>query len=174
MRYSPMAFTLALGFACVSSGVLAQKPDDQINARSLALTRAGEAALGTRDYQRAIDNLESALAVDPRNRQAFVLLGKVAQAEGLPGKAIGLYGQALGLEPNDLTALESQGEAMVQRGAVKRAEANLQRIRTLCKRECPQAQELAAVIAKGPPPAVMTAQSSSVVPPPPEKKPEKN
>lgn len=166
MRYSPIAVSLALAFACVSSGVMAQKPDSQINPRSLALTRAGEAALNARDFQRAIDSLESALAVDPRNRQAFVLLGKVAQAEGLPGKAIGLYGQALGLEPNDLAALEAQGEAMVQRGAVKRAEANLQRIKTLCKAGCPQVQQLAAVIAKGPPPAVVTAQSSSVVPAP--------
>src|SRR3546814_17179265 len=77
------------------------------------------------------------------------LLGKVAQAQELPGKAIGLYGQALALEPNDLAALEAQGGAMVQRGAVKRAEANLERIRTLCKRACAEAQGLAAVIAKG-------------------------
>src|SRR3546814_4826686 len=93
-------------------------------------------------------------------RRAYILLGKVAQAQELPGKAIGLYGQALALEPNDLAALEAQGGAMVQRGAVKRAEANLERIRTLCKRACAEAQGLTAVIAKGPPPAVVTAQSS--------------
>ncbi len=174
MRYSPVALTLALALACVSSGVLAQKPDNQISPQSLALTRAGEAALAAKDYQKAIDSLESALAVDPRNRQAFVTLGKVAQAEGLPGKAIGFYGQALGLEPNDLAALEAQGEAMVQRGAVKRAEANLQRIRTLCNKECSQAKQLSAVIAKGPPPQVVTAQSATVVPPAPKDKPEKN
>src|SRR3546814_8434786 len=87
--------------------------------------RAGEAALAAKNYQGAIDRLESALAVDPRNRRAYILLGKVAQAQELPGKAIGLYGQALALEPNDLAALEAQGGAMVQRGAVKRAEANL-------------------------------------------------
>src|SRR3546814_12832617 len=68
-------------------------------------------------------------------RRAYILLGKVAQAQELPGKAIGLYGQALALEPNDLAALEAQGGAMVQRGAVKRAEANLERIRTLRSEE---------------------------------------
>ena len=166
MRYSPVAMALALGFACVSSGVLAQKPDSQINPLSVSLARAGEAALAAKNYQGAIDRLESALAADPRNRRAYILLGKVAQAQELPGKAIGLYGQALALEPNDLAALEAQGGAMVQRGAVKRAEANLERIRTLCKRACAKAQGLAAVIAKGPPPAVVTAQSSAVAPPP--------
>lgn len=175
MRYSPVALTMALALACVSSGVLAQRPDDQIHPASIALTRDGETALAAKDYQKAIDSLETALAVDPRNRQAYIVLGKVAQAEGLPGKAIGLYGQALDLEPNDLTALEGQGEAMVQRGAVKRAEANLQRLRTLCKQQCREVQNLAAVIAKGPPPAVVTAQTATSVPPPEtEKKPVKN
>lgn len=169
MRYSPVALTLALTLACVSSGVLAQRPDDQINPASVALTRAGEAALAAKDYQGAIDKLETALAVDPRNRAAYVTLGRVAQAQELPGKAIGLYGQALALEPNDLTALEAQGEAMVQRGAVNRAQVNLQRIRTLCKTACREAQSLAAVIAKGPPPAVVTAQTTTVVPPPEQK-----
>src|SRR3546814_10646663 len=59
MRYSPVAMALALGFACVSSGVLAQKPDSQINPLSVSLARAGEAALAAKNYQGAIDRLES-------------------------------------------------------------------------------------------------------------------
>src|SRR3546814_12781237 len=105
----------------------------------------GEVAIAAKNRQGAIDGLDSALAADPRNRRANTLLGRVAQAQELPGKAIGLYGQALALEPNDLAALEAKGGAMVQRGAVKRAEANLERIRTLCKRACAEAQGLAAV-----------------------------
>src|SRR3546814_15131479 len=98
MRYSPVALTLALTLACVSSDVLAQKPDDQINPTSVALMRSGEAALAAKDYQQAVDRLETALAVDPRNRQAYFLIGQVAQAQGLPGKAIGLYDKALRFE----------------------------------------------------------------------------
>src|SRR3546814_12952315 len=91
MRYSPVALTLALTLACVSSDVLAQKPDDQINPTSVALMRSVEAALAAKDYQQAVDRLETALAVDPRNRQAYILPGQVAQAQGLPGKEVGLY-----------------------------------------------------------------------------------
>jgi len=55
--------------------------------------------------------------------------------------------------------------ALVDKGAVEQAKANLAKIRGLCKAECPPAATLAAAIAKGPPPAVMTAQNATTVPP---------
>ncbi len=67
-----------------------------------------------------------------------------------------LYREAQLLEPNDVAALKGQGEALVAKGAVVRAKDNLVKIRTLCKGVCPEATQLAAVIAKGPP--IATAQ----------------
>jgi len=165
MRFSPIAFALSLALATVSSAVQGQKPDDQINPRSLALLGQGEAARKAGNLPAANDALESALAIDPRNRAAFAALGRVALAQALPGKAIRMYREALALEPNDVGALGGQGEAMVQKGAVERAKVNLARIRTLCKTDCAPATQLAAVIAKGPPPAVVTAQANDTVPP---------
>lgn len=165
MRFSPPVLALGLVFATASSMGQGQRPDDQINPRSVALLKAGEAARMAGNLTGARDLIETALAVDPRNRPAYVGLARVTQAQGLPGKAIRLYREALALEPNDLAALTGQGEAMVQKGAVERAKANLARIRTLCKTNCPPATTLAAAIAKGPPPAVLTAQATTVVPP---------
>ena len=165
MRFLPAAAVLALALAAVSSSGQSQKPDDQINPRSLALLRQGEAARAVGNLAAANDALETALAVDPRNRAAFVALGRVAQAQALPGKAIRYYQDALDLDPTDIPALSAEGDALVQRGAVDRAKANLAKIRTLCKAECPAAVTLAAVIAKGPPPPVVTAQASDKVPP---------
>jgi Tfp pilus assembly protein PilF len=165
MRFSPIAVALSLALATVSSGGFTQKPDDQIDARSVALVAQGQAALAAGNPMGAADLLETALAVDPRNRAAYVALARVAQAQKLPGKAIRLYGQALALEPNDLAALAGQGEAMVEKGAVERAKANLARVKGLCKVECPASTQLALAIAKGPPPAVVTAQANSTVPP---------
>ena len=99
----------------------------------------------------ATDVLETSVAVDPRNRAAFILLAEVADARGLPGKAIRLYREALLLDPNDTRALRGQGEALVQRGAVARAKDNLAKIKTLCKSDCADATALAAQIAKGHP-----------------------
>ena len=160
MRYTSVAIAAALAMVSISTSLHGQRPDDQIDAKSLALLQQGKAARVAGNLEGATDLLETAVTVDPRNRQAFIVLAEVAEARGLPGKAIRLYREALLLEPNDVNALQGQGEAMVAKGAVARARENLTRVKALCKGGCPQANALAAVIAKGPP--VATAQ---VVPP---------
>ncbi|WP_156679197.1 tetratricopeptide repeat protein [Sphingomonas profundi] len=165
MRFSPVAVALSLTLAIASSAGQGQRPDDQINPKSVALVQQADAARRAGNLVGANDLLETALAVDPRNRAAFIALAGVARQQELPGKAIRLYREALALEPNDTAALAGQGEAMVQKGAVERARANLARIKTLCKVDCAPATELSAAIVKGPPPAVVTAQATTVVPP---------
>ena len=166
MRALPFAIASALTLASLSASLQGQPPAAPIDARSLQLLAQGKAARAAGNLDGATDALETAVAVDPRNREAFVTLAQVADARGLPGKAIRLYREALSLEPNDVVALRGQGEALVAKGAVARAQDNLARIRTLCKSACPAAPQLAAVIAKGPP--VATAQAETVVKPKPE------
>lgn len=165
MRFSPIALSLSLMLAAVSSSGLSQKPDNQIDPRSLTLTVQADTARKGGNLEAANDLYETALAVDPRNRGAFIGLAEVARKQALPGKAIRLYFEALAIEPNDPAALAGQGEAMVEKGAVERAKLNLERIRGLCKTSCAPAATLAAAIAKGPPPTVQTAQANTVVPP---------
>ncbi|MFL6844746.1 MAG: tetratricopeptide repeat protein [Allosphingosinicella sp.] len=166
MRLTPIALSAAIALATMASAGLGQKPDDQIDPRSVALTQQAQTLSAQARYQEATDLLESALAVDPRNRQAYIGLARAAQGLKLPGKAIKFYYEALQLEPNDVAALAGQGEALVQRGAVERAKQNLERIKTLCANPCPQANQLAAIIAKGPPPEVLTAQRPDAAPSP--------
>ena len=158
MRLTPIALTVAIALGTMASSGQSQRPDDQIDARSVALAQQGEALIAAGQHQEATDILESALAIDPRNRNAYIALARAAQLQKLPGKAIKLYNEALALEPNDLTALAGQGEALVQRGAVERAKRNLEKIKGVCRNSCPQATTLAAVIAKGPPAEVMAAR----------------
>ncbi|MGE5723355.1 MAG: tetratricopeptide repeat protein [Sphingomonadales bacterium] len=141
-----------------------QRPDDQIDPRSMALTQQAQTLTAAGKYGEAEDALETALAVDPRNRAAYIGLARVAEGEKLPGKAIKLYAEALALEPNDVNALSGQGQALVERGAVERAKQNLAKIKTLCKGACTPATTLAAAIAKGPPPQVVTAQAPEAAP----------
>ncbi|NJR77136.1 tetratricopeptide repeat protein [Sphingomonas corticis] len=156
MRFTSVAVAASLALVSLSTSLHGQRPDDQIDARSVALLEQGKAARAAGDLDRAVDLLETSVAVDPRNRQSFIAMAEIAETRGLPGKAIRLYREALLLEPNDVTALAGQGEAMVAKGAVARARENLARVKTLCKTSCPQASALAATIAKGPP--VTTAQ----------------
>jgi Tfp pilus assembly protein PilF len=165
MRVFAVSAAAALMLLTVSTGLRAQRPDDQIDPRSVALVQQGLTQKASGNFEGAIDSLETALAVDPRNRAAFIGLAEIARARGLPGQAIRLYHEALVLEPNDLVALRGQGEAMVQKGAVEKARENLARIRTICGAgACNDATLLAAVIEKGPPPTVTAATAPPAKP----------
>jgi Tfp pilus assembly protein PilF len=164
MRISPPAFALSLALLSVSSVGHGQRRDADVNPESAALTSEGKAMLTAQKYDEATNLLESALAVDPRNRSAFMALAIVAEKQGLPGKAIRLYRESLLIEPNDIEALSGQGEALVQRGAVAKAQENLARIKQLCVGACPEQEKLAAVIARGAP--VKTVSAEAVKPKP--------
>ena len=159
MRSLPIAIAASLALVSVSTSLQGQRAAAPVDARSLQLLAQGRAARAAGNLDAATDLFETAVAVDPRNRAAFVALGGTAEARGLPGKAIRYYREALTLEPNDVAALAGQGEAMVTKGAVNQARANLARIRALCKSACGEANRLAAVIAKGPP--IATAQATT-------------
>jgi len=159
MRFTPAGIALAVLLAASSSHVMSQRPDSQIEPKSLDWQAKGDAAITAGNLDAATDSFETALIVDPRNRAAYIGLAKVARAQGLSGKAIRFYREALLLDPSDTAALAGQGEAMVQKGAVEKAKENLARVQTLCNGPCAPAQELAAAIAKGaPPPAMLTAK----------------
>lgn len=163
MRITAISAAAALMLLSVSTSLMAQRPDDQIDPKSLALLQEGRAALASGDVEGAQDAIESALAVDPRNRQAFVALADIARSRNLPGKAIRLYREALALEPNDVAALRGQGEALVAKGATERAKEVLAKVRAVCGAQCGEANALAAAIAKGPP-VTATAQAEPLVP----------
>lgn len=158
MRLTPIVISLGIAAATMASAGYGQRPDDQVDPRSAALVAQAQTRTSAGQYEQATDLLETALAVDPGNRNAYIQLARVAQAQRLPGKAIGYYADALRLEPNDVNALAGQGEAFVQRGAVDRARQNLQRVQSLCAAPCPQATQLASVIQRGPPAEVLAAQ----------------
>jgi tetratricopeptide (TPR) repeat protein len=111
----------------------------------------GQALLAAGKLEDAENALETALAVDPRNRWAYIDLAKVAEKQRLFGKAIRMTNKALIIEPNDLDAIAVQGEAMVEMGATARAQENLQKLQTICgTKACPQVAQLSAAISRGP------------------------
>jgi Tfp pilus assembly protein PilF len=167
MRLTPIALSAAIALATFASAGQGQRPDDQIDPRSAALVQQASGHIAAGRHNEAIDLLESALAVDPKNRTALIALARVAQAQRLPGKAIRYYAAALVLEPNDVAALAGQGEAYVQRGAVDRARQNLERLRAACGASCPQADALAASIQRGPPAALAAQRPPAATPTPP-------
>ena len=104
--------------------------------------------------------LEAALAVDPRNRWAFVDLARVAEKQQLFGKADPDVQQGAADRAQRRDAIAVQGEAMVELGATARAQANLQKLQTICAKGCPQLTQLSSAISRGPSVAAVKAPPS--------------
>ena len=150
MRFLVPVLAASVVVLACSGPVVAQKADDQIAPKSVELQKQGESFLTAGKFEQAEDALEASLAVDPRNRWAFVDLARVAEKQQLFGKAVRMANKALLLEPNDPDAIAVQGEAMVELGATARAQANLQKLQTVCSKGCPQLAQLSAAISRGP------------------------
>ena len=160
MRLVPRILLIGVAGLALAGPVAGQRPDDQIQPKSVELQRQGKAALTAGKLEQAEDLLETALAVDPRNRWAFVDLARVAEKQQLHGKAVRMTNRALLLEPNDPDAISLQGEAMVELGATARAQQNLQKLQTLCPKGCPQLSSLQLAITRGP--SVASAKAPEV------------
>ncbi|MCL6682803.1 tetratricopeptide repeat protein [Sphingomonas alba] len=150
MRLSPVVLALGLAASSFAVPVIGQKPDNQIAPKSIEFQQKGEAAFAAGKLMEADDALETALAVDPRNRGAFVTMARVAMKQKLFGQAIRLTNKALQLEPTDRDALSVQGTAMVELGADARAKEVLAKLQKVCASGCPQLAELNAAITRGP------------------------
>src|SRR4051812_40927988 len=150
MRSLPRLFLISLAGIVVAAPATSQRSDDQILPKSVELQRQAKTLIAAGKLEQAEDVLETALAVDPRNRGAFVDIARVAEKQHLYGKAIRMTGKALLLEPNDADAIAVQGEAMVEMGATARAQAKLQKLQTICGAQgWPQNAQLSAAISRG-------------------------
>jgi Tfp pilus assembly protein PilF len=151
MKSEARFLIITLASLAFSAPVAGQRPDDQIAPKSIELQRQARALMASGKLEQAEDMLETSLAVDPRNRGAFVDIARVAERQHLFGKAIRMTNKALLLEPNDADAIAVQGEAMVEMGATARAQANLQKLQALCgAKGCAQIAQLSAAISRGP------------------------
>lgn len=148
MHFSPAAIALSLTFAMISSAGIGKKADNDIDPVSVALVQSGKDAAKAGDLGEAVGWFETALAVDPRNRDAYIEMARTVKAQGLSGKAIRFYNEALELDPNDQIALAEQADAMIGKGAVDQAKKNIARLKMLCRSDCSNVDRLASAIAK--------------------------
>lgn len=160
MRFAPAAAALSLLFATTAS--VSSAEDRTADPRAAALITQGQASLKAGETQAAIDAFEAALAVDPGYTPIFLELANAARADGLQGKAIRYYREALARDPGNFAAISGEGAALVEKGALEKAKRNLSRLESLCGSSCPETQALQSKIAKGPPPrlAAETAETS--------------
>jgi len=162
MRFAPAAFALSVvALVSASMGHGATRAPDP---RAAAFLEQGRTALAAGKVDAAIDAYEAALVLDPGYNGTFIDLAEAARAQDLQGKAIRFYRIALEREPQNLSAIAGEGQALVEKGAVEKAKRNLARLESLCGKRCPETLALAEVIAKGPKPPVVTAEAITPAP----------
>jgi Tfp pilus assembly protein PilF len=157
MRYTPAAVALSLLVALTAS--VSYGAQQQPDPRAAALIAEGRSELAQGQVQAAISSFEAALAVDPGYTPIFLNLAEAARQEGLQGKAIRYYREALGRDPKNLAAISGEGEALLEKGAVEKARRNLAQLHSMCGTSCPEAEHLAAAIQRGPQDSVLTAEA---------------
>ena len=164
MRFSPAAIALSFTLAVMSSASIGGRADDDIDARSIALMQTGDQESAAGRFDNAISWYESALAVDPRNRPAYIAMARAVKAQGLNGKAIRFYTEALELEPNDQVALAEQADAMIAKGAIEQAGKNIARLKTLCRADCSAVERLSLASSKAIEKQQMQASAADTTP----------
>jgi tetratricopeptide (TPR) repeat protein len=87
-------------------------------------------------YRDAIPLLQKAAQSEPRNADAYNLLGFATRKSGDATGSLQYYNQALAIDPKHLGAHEYIGEAYLMLGDVKKAEEHLARLDSLCTFGC--------------------------------------
>lgn len=150
MRFAPAAAALSLCLAMTASISIAGD-DAAPDPRAAALIAQGQALLAAGEAQAATDAFEAALAVDPGYTPIFIDLADAARQQGLQGKAIRYYREALERDPGNFAAISGEGAALVEKGALEKAKRNLAKLQSLCGDDCPETVALQSTIARGVP-----------------------
>lgn len=138
---------LIVSTALAVTGPACAKPS-AVDPASVRMVEQGNSLLTQNKPTEAADLYEAALVADPGNAQAFIGLGRAYERLGQTGKAISYYRKALTINPNDLTALEASGMALIAKGSITKAQATLDKMRRLCRNGCAQADRLSAALSK--------------------------
>ncbi len=141
----PLALTLALTGSAFAAG--------SDTGSSSAATKPGyteaKAAIDAGKYADALKILVPVVKAEPKNADAWNLMGFASRHLKHYSEAARYYDIALRTNPKHIGALEYQGELFVETGAYDQAKQNLKMLRSICG-TCEEAMDLqAALAAKG-------------------------
>ncbi|CAN5492642.1 hypothetical protein BH10PSE6_BH10PSE6_44680 [soil metagenome] len=130
----------AFGMGNDSSAPAAKPAADPTFGRAKAMIEA-------KDYRGALPLLQQVVAKEPKNADAYNLIGYATRKSGDPNGSLQYYTHALTLDPKHLGANEYIGEAYLMLDKPQQAEQHLARLDSLCVFGCVEQRTLKAAIA---------------------------
>jgi tetratricopeptide (TPR) repeat protein len=141
-----VALTLSLASAVHAAGGGGSVESTPRAAADTDFTRA-KAMIEAKDYRGALPLLQQVVAKDPKNADAYNLMGYATRKSGDPSGSLQYYNHALTLDPKHLGAHEYVGEAYLMLDRLPEAEQHLARLDSLCVFGCTEYRQLKAAIA---------------------------
>ena len=144
-----LSILAALAIAASAGGALAMGNDSQPSSSASGDPDYGRAKsmIEAKKYGEAIPLLQLVVAKNPKNADAYNLLGFATRKSGNPQGSLQYYTTALQIDPKHLGANEYIGEAYLMLGQPQQAEQHLARLDQLCVFGCAEHRELKAAIA---------------------------
>lgn len=139
-----IALAVALGAAAPAAAMMSTDPTPTKSRAYLD----GERAVKAKEYAKAIPLLEQVINSDPRDADAYNLLGYSFRNLGNKQSALAYYQRALQLNPNHRGANEYLGQLYVEMNDLPKAEERLQKLSQLCGSGCEEYRDLKASIDK--------------------------
>lgn len=145
---SAMVLQLAfLGFVGVSSLALAADTSPEpVESSKTDDFNVGKKALASKNWTLAAASFKKAVADNPKNADAYNLLGYASRWLGKYDEAFAAYDKALALDPKHKGALEYSGVAYLKVNQKAKAEAQLAKLKAICA-TCEETADLAKAIA---------------------------
>ncbi len=131
-------------FSLLAVPAMAAGTSDGSSAASPAVSVYDEAKamVDEGNFAAALPKLVNLTKTEPKNADAWNLLGFTYRKLGQLNDSNTAYLKVLAINPNHLGALEYQGELFITTGKIAEAQANLAKLKGLCG-NCEQAQDLA-------------------------------
>lgn len=120
------------------------EPDPLAPAQVRAQLAKAEASIGREQYRDAIDTLTEIVRTNPRNADAYNLLGFSYRKSKDFKRAERNYSRALRIDPDHKGALEYMGELFLETNRRDKAAELLARLEKLCPEGCEELDELRA------------------------------
>jgi predicted Zn-dependent protease len=108
---------------------------------------AAKQMIEAKNYAGAMPLLQQVVAKDPKNADAYTLMGFATRKSGDPNGSLQYYNTALNLDPKHIGAHEYVGEAYLQLDRLPEAEQHLARLDSICVFGCAEYRDLKAAIA---------------------------